>query len=364
MKTLILCVDRDNDVGVKADINGPLIGREANLEAAMKLGLADPEDADVNTLLTGISMHDELVKNGMEAEVATICGDANVGYRSDSILMKQLDQVLEEVRPDMAYLVSDGAEDEFIFPMVASRVKINHVKRVYVKQSPKVESFLYMLTKAAKEPRWRRRLFVPIALALVVFGAMALYDPQRVGPILGIVLGLYLLYRTYEESLRPTNIYKNARSYYTGLRSNILEGKVSVFFSIGAGIIAIVGILNAAQALRWQDRIIDNLFRFLGIAPWYFIGALMVTEVGKVVEAYVTKGRVPRSVWVVMVGLLAIGFIFLAALDSFAFILGARERVLNLILGEVLVAIGIIAAAVFVYRSVGRETPIEDAWRP
>ena len=38
---LIICADRDNDLGKKADIAGPVIGRKANLNAAAKLALAE-----------------------------------------------------------------------------------------------------------------------------------------------------------------------------------------------------------------------------------------------------------------------------------------------------------------------------------
>src|SRR5438132_1362909 len=64
MKILVLCVDRDDDIGVKTGIKTPLIGREANLNAATKLGLADPEDSDVNALLSAISTYDGLVRDG------------------------------------------------------------------------------------------------------------------------------------------------------------------------------------------------------------------------------------------------------------------------------------------------------------
>ncbi|MHC1625564.1 MAG: DUF373 family protein, partial [Methermicoccaceae archaeon] len=37
MPILIMCVDRDNDVGIKAGVSTPTIGREACLEAAMQL---------------------------------------------------------------------------------------------------------------------------------------------------------------------------------------------------------------------------------------------------------------------------------------------------------------------------------------
>src|SRR5437660_1475214 len=75
MKILVLCVDRDDDIGVKTGIKTPLIGREANLNAATKLGLADPEDSDVNALLSAISTYDGLVRDGQLAEIATIVGD-------------------------------------------------------------------------------------------------------------------------------------------------------------------------------------------------------------------------------------------------------------------------------------------------
>src|SRR3972149_11549497 len=100
MKTLVLCVDRDDDIGVKTGIKGPLIGRDDNLAAAMKLGLADPEDSGVNALLSAISIYDDLVKQGVDAEVATICGDVRVGSASDLVLTQQLDRALEDGRPD------------------------------------------------------------------------------------------------------------------------------------------------------------------------------------------------------------------------------------------------------------------------
>ena len=119
MKILVLCVDRDDDIGVKTGIKAPLVGREDNLAAATKLGLADPEDSDVNALLSAVSTYDSLVKQGQDAEIATICGDVRVGPTSDLILTQQLDQVLEEVRPDRVFLVSDGAEDEAFAPSSA-----------------------------------------------------------------------------------------------------------------------------------------------------------------------------------------------------------------------------------------------------
>jgi len=41
-KLLVICIDRDNDVGEKAGIVTPVVGRDACIEAAQRLALEDP----------------------------------------------------------------------------------------------------------------------------------------------------------------------------------------------------------------------------------------------------------------------------------------------------------------------------------
>ena len=45
-RVLVLTVDRDNDLGIKTSIRGPVVGRRQVLTAALKLGIADPEERD------------------------------------------------------------------------------------------------------------------------------------------------------------------------------------------------------------------------------------------------------------------------------------------------------------------------------
>ncbi|MBC8251475.1 MAG: DUF373 family protein, partial [Candidatus Nitrosopelagicus sp.] len=47
-KLLVICVDRDDDVGKKAGITTPVVGRDSCINAAQRLALEDPEDADSN----------------------------------------------------------------------------------------------------------------------------------------------------------------------------------------------------------------------------------------------------------------------------------------------------------------------------
>ncbi len=163
MKTLVLCVDRDDDIGAKTGIQGPIVGRDANLAAAMRLGIADPEDSDVNALFSAISIYDGYRKENPDAEIATICGDAHVGTVSDIALTRQLDQILRDVRPERVFLVSDGAEDEAFSPIISSRIRVDHVRRVYVRQTPTAESLYYRCPSAASVISSRRAVNITSA---------------------------------------------------------------------------------------------------------------------------------------------------------------------------------------------------------
>src|SRR3989442_12382289 len=173
MKTLVLCVDRDNDIGAKTGLQAPLIGRDQNLAAATKLGLADPEDSDVNALLSAVSIYDGLQKENTDAEVATICGDVRVGAVSDLVLTKQLDQVLEQLRPDRVFLVSDGAEDEAFSPLIGSRVRAPHPPRGHPRPTPAAASLHYTNVRQLKNPRVRRKIVAPPRSAPLRFRAVS-----------------------------------------------------------------------------------------------------------------------------------------------------------------------------------------------
>ena len=69
-RTLVLSIDRDDDIGFKASIDSPVVGRKACLDAAVKLALADPEDSDVNAIFQAISTYDRLRSEGEDPEVA------------------------------------------------------------------------------------------------------------------------------------------------------------------------------------------------------------------------------------------------------------------------------------------------------
>jgi len=249
MKTLVLCVDRDDDIGVKTGIKGPIVGREDNLSTATKLGLADPEDSDVNAILSALNMYDGLVKEGADVEVATICGDVRVGAASDIILTQQLDRVLEEVRPDRVFLVSDGAEDEAFAPILSSRIHIDHVRRVFVRQTPGAESLYYVFVKQMRNPKVRRKVIAPLGLVLFLFGLIDFFNPYAAPALVLIFAGVYLILISLPfNSVR--DVTQAIGDYYEGIRSNVASGDLSIFFTVGAVFLVIVGVSVLALQRR------------------------------------------------------------------------------------------------------------------
>ena len=106
VRTLVLTVDRDNDLGVKAAIRGPVLGRKPTITAAIKLGIADPEESDTNAILGALHHYDRLIENvdsNDEVEVAILTGDVRVGPRSDRAIASQLDEVIKEFQPDAIF---------------------------------------------------------------------------------------------------------------------------------------------------------------------------------------------------------------------------------------------------------------------
>ena len=58
-----------------------------------------------------------------------------VGPRSDRAIASQLDEVIQEFQPDTALLVTDGADDEATLPIVTSRLRVDTIEKIIVRQS-------------------------------------------------------------------------------------------------------------------------------------------------------------------------------------------------------------------------------------
>lgn len=159
-KYLVLCVDRDDDLGEKIHIETPIVGRDAAIAAATKLALADPEEADANAVFCTVKKFDELVGQGLDCEVAVVCGDASRGFAADRKVGMEVASVLERTRATGIVFVSDGGDDEQVIPILQSLKPIVSVHRVTVKHSETVEETYLVLGRYLRmlifDPRYSK----------------------------------------------------------------------------------------------------------------------------------------------------------------------------------------------------------------
>lgn len=191
---LILSIDRDNDLFEKAKISGPVIGREANLNAANKLALADPQDTDANAIFQAVKKYDELGKDH-EVQVVTLTGNKKLGYEADKMIADQLDRVLQGSSFSSCILVTDGQHDEEIIPVIKSRIKIDSAQIVVMKQAKELEKTYIVLLEKLKDPYYARIIFGIPALLLIMF-ALSSYMSWGWEPV-AIVIASFLLLRLF-----------------------------------------------------------------------------------------------------------------------------------------------------------------------
>ena len=189
---LVIVVDMDDDVGRKANIKTPVIGRSNCINAAVKLGLADPGDTDINSILGGVKLYDDLKREGYQVELAVISGYKDVESKECAKRIKeQLDFLLYLYEPTFVYFVSDGKEDELVLKYLEGKDVFVWKKRIVVKQSEYLESTYYLIQEFLEKTmsQYLPFIFTSIGFAMVIY---AIFADLGWRIIVGIV-GLYIL---------------------------------------------------------------------------------------------------------------------------------------------------------------------------
>jgi putative membrane protein len=316
-RILILCVDRDGDLEIKADIKTPLLGRTASLDGAVALALKDPEEPDANAMFEAVRLYDRLTDEKQPEEVfevATISGSDLGGVSADRKLVAELNSLLETFNANEVILVSDGFSDEAVLPLVESRVPVSSVRRIVIKHSESIEETAAVFTKYIRllidNPRYARMaLGLPGILVLIfgilwginyfVSGAIVWYGVAFV-----IVLGGFLLLKGFGVDKATKDFYKWARDYsppslpmqisnYT-----VIAGILCIAVSVYLGIANVN--INVAPA--------PNIGAWISISPrvaYYFItgiidllvAGLIIVLLGRSVRLYVERdSRLLRNV--------------------------------------------------------------------
>lgn len=288
MGLLIIAIDRDNDLGRKTGIRSPVIGREANIKAALELGLADPEESDTNTMLEAIRTYDQLLDDGENVEVVTICGDIRVGTKSDMKIANTLDQVITQTKSTRAILVSDGSDDLQLEPIIRSRLRIDSTRMVVVQQSRPIEDTLYTIVHKMEDPKIQRQFILPIALIVFVWGLAGILGLSEIASgLIWVILSGYLLVKVagWEDEFR---------TFYNELLTTSERVSVYSYVWLIAILLFIVGVAQGIEQMDLSKElgVAAMVLAFLGldgILP-YLLSAIVCIEVSRTIDTYVREG--------------------------------------------------------------------------
>ncbi len=316
-RTLILSIDRDDDVGYKAGIVSPAVGREACLDAATRLGIADPEDSDTNAIFQAIKTYDLLKEKGEAVEIAVIGGNHMNMLEGDRRISDLLQIVIKDTGVTDCILISDGAEDEYVLPIIQSHLKVASVVRVIIKQLPNIEGTYYIIKKLFNDPKIAKGILLPIGLVLVLYSLVALLAPAVSAPLAAVgIIGLYLLFKGF--NLDGYFIYA-----WHALIDSFKKGRFSFIAYLVAIILILVGVISGLMSIityfpNTEDvGLIYHIMTFMyGSIIWIIIAA-MIAAGGKITDYLQNYQAGISRIFVVPFFIVAIGLIMYGAIIYF-----------------------------------------------
>ncbi len=277
-RLLVLVIDVDDDLGEKTGVRGPVTGRKGVFEAASKLAVADPEEVDANAMFKAVKVFDELSKEN-QVQLACVTGSRRLGYAADREIVKQLEKVLHEFKPEACVFVSDGASDEQILPLVQSRVKIDSVHAVYVKQQKDLEKTYFVILDKLREPHFARVVFGVPGLALLLY---FLVGAAGIRYFVGL-LGAYLM-------LKGVGVEDWLAHSLSQTRFSL--DRVGSVFYLGAVPLALVSIgIGLSRASASGETEVVKLAAIFAKEQVLLAISLLLVVVGRGLEAYGEKRK-------------------------------------------------------------------------
>ena len=277
-KLLVICIDRDDDLGRKTGIPTPVVGRNACIEAAQRLALEDPEDADSNSIFFAVKTYEDLVSKGYKTQVIIVTGVENRGVQADEKVASEIKSVLKKFSADGAVIVSDGEDDEMVIPVIQSVIPVISVQRVVMQVSRTIEHSYAVFGKFLKlvmyNPKYSKFfLGVPGILLLIGgIGAVTGYNAEIFAVLVTILGGAFLI-RAFDIDKAWSNWAKPTPEGFTRMFT-LITGLILIAASVPAGITT-VSPENIPSDLGTINLITDEVVigQFVsGMIPFLWIG--------------------------------------------------------------------------------------------
>jgi putative membrane protein len=292
---LVLCVDLDDDLGRKTGVSTPVVGVDAVREGAVALATADPEDSDVNVMFQGLHVVEELrATEEEEVEVAAVTGLDGSDIRATRAVGDEVDTVLASIstrEPVRAVVITDGAQDESVLPVIRSRVPVDSVRRVVVRQAQNLESMYYTMKQVLADPETRGTVLVPLGILLLIYPFVtiaSLFDVPGAA-VLGVIsalLGLYTLFRGLGLETRVDDLADRARNL-------LYAGRVTIITYVAAAALLVVGGVEGLNTLRTVEAGLGDtpsavtvLAALVNGSIQWFAAAGVTSSLGQVTDEY------------------------------------------------------------------------------
>ncbi len=298
-KLLVICIDRDNDVGEKAGIVTPVVGRDACIEAAQRLALEDPEDADSNSIFAAIKTYEDLISKGYKVEVITVAGVKNRGVQADEKILAETRKVLEKFSANGAVIVSDGEDDESVIPVIQNVLPVVSVQRVVMKVSRSVEYsyavFGKYLKMIAYDSRYSKFFLGVPGILLLIGGIASVFEfTTEIFAVLVSILGGAFLIRAFDIDRAWSNWSKPTPMGFIRIFT-MVAGILLILSSVPAGMSAVDSKLiedNPELITMITDKVIIGQF-VAGALPilWIGMGAIVA---GILLSNWI--GGIPRQI--------------------------------------------------------------------
>ena len=359
MTTLVCCLDRDSTVTTATGLTPPVVGWEAVRSLVTDVGLTDPEATTVNCLLEALRVTRDLNDSGTDAIVAVVSAGPPGTTAPDRAVADQIDELAADYDLTATVVVTGTTDDERLLPVIESRLQVDGVDRVVVRQARDIESTYYLLKQFLADEELRTTVLVPLGISLLLVPALLLwFSPAVALAGLAALLGTAVLYKGLGIDEYVGRLPELSREL-------LYSGQMSVVTYVTAAGLTIVGLFSGGLAvtpLSVTPAPLSVAVFLHSSSPWLtFAGVTAAT--GRLLDRLIADTALPTAMLSLPAGVLAIGIIT-RGFTGYLLAIGLRVGSLDLAPIHrlaVFVGVGVLVSLVGVRAATALETQTSES---
>ena len=359
MTTLVCCLDRDSTVTTATGLTPPVVGWEAVRSLVTDVGLDDPEATTVNCLLEALRVTRDLNDGGTDAIVAVVSAGPPGTTAPDRAVANQIDELAADYDLTATVVVTGTTDDERLLPVIESRLQVDGVDRVVVRQARDIESTYYLLKQFLADEELRTTVLVPLGISLLLVPALLLwFSPAVALAGLAALLGTAVLYKGLGVDEYVGRLPELSREL-------LYSGQMSVVTYVTAAGLTIVGLFSGGLAvtpLSVTPAPLSVAVFLHSSSPWLtFAGVTAAT--GRLLDRLIADTALPTAMLSLPAGVLAIGIIT-RGFTGYLLAIGLRVGSLDLAPIHrlaVFVGVGVLVSLVGVRAATALETQTSES---